>query len=41
MRLGVEAAEMPGRLGVSVDRWREIVEACGQREVTFEVGEQD
>ena len=39
MRLGVEAAEVPGRLGVSAVRWREIVEACGQRVVAFELGE--
>ena len=39
MRLGVEAAEVPGRLGVSEERWREIVEACRQRVVAFEVGE--
>ncbi len=39
MRLGVEAGEVPGRLGVSAVRWREIVEACGQRVVAFEVGE--
>jgi hypothetical protein len=39
MRLGVEAAEVPGRLGVGAERWREIVEACGQRVVAFEVGE--
>ena len=39
MRLGVEAAEVPGRLGVSAERWKEIVDACGQRVVMFEVGE--
>ena len=39
MRLGVEAAEVPGRLGISAERWKEIVDACGQRVVMFEVGE--
>ena len=37
MRLGVEAAEVPGRLGVSAERWREIVVACSQRVVAFEL----
>jgi len=37
MRLGMEAAEVPGRLGVTAERWREIVEACGQRVVAWEV----
>ena len=41
MRLGVEAAEVPGRLGISTQRWREIVDACCQRVVAFEVGEVD
>jgi len=36
----VEAAEVPGRLGVSAKRWREIVQACGQRVVAMEVVEQ-
>jgi hypothetical protein len=35
----VEAAEVPGLLGVSVERWREIGEACGQRVVAWEMGE--
>jgi len=39
MRLGVEAAEVPDRLGVSAERWREIVQACEQRVVAFEVRE--
>ena len=39
MRLGVEATGVPGRLGVSGERWKEIVDACGQRVVAFEVGE--
>ena len=40
LRLGVEAAEVPRRLGVSVERWREIGEACSQRVVIMEVVEQ-
>jgi len=40
MRLGVEAEEVPGRLGVSAGRWREIVVACSQRVVAFDVGEE-
>jgi len=39
LRLGTAAAEIPERLGVTVERWREIVEACGQRVVAFEVGD--
>ncbi len=39
LRLGVEVAEVPGRLGVSAERWREIVQACEQRVVAFEVRE--
>jgi hypothetical protein len=37
MLLGLETAEVRGRLGVSAERWREIVEACGQRVVAMEV----
>ena len=40
MRLGVEAAEVPGRLGVSAERWGEIVVACSQRVVALEVGDE-
>lgn len=36
MRLGVEAAEVPGQLEVSEERWREIMGACGQRVVALE-----
>ena len=39
MRLGMEAAEVPGRLGVTAERWREIGVACSQRVVAFEVRE--
>jgi hypothetical protein len=39
LRLGTAAAEVAERLGVSAERWREIVVACSQRVVGFEVGE--
>jgi DNA-directed RNA polymerase specialized sigma subunit len=41
LRLGTAAAEVPERLGISTERWREIVEACSQRVVAMEVVEQD
>jgi hypothetical protein len=41
MRLGVEGSEVPERLGVTAERWREIVGACSQRVVAMEVVEQD
>jgi len=42
LRLGTPAAELPERLGVSSERWSEIVLACSQRVVAFEVaGEED
>jgi len=41
LRLGTAAADVPGRLGVSAERWREIVVACSQRVVAMEVAEQD
>ena len=37
IRLGMAAAEVPERLGVSVKRWREIALACSQRIVTSSV----
>ena len=37
MRIGVEAGEVPERLCVSAEQWPEIVEACGQRVVAFEL----
>jgi DNA-directed RNA polymerase specialized sigma subunit len=40
VRLGTAAAEVPERLGVSAERWREIVQACEQRVVAFEVREE-
>ena len=39
LRLGTAAADVPVRLGVSAERWREIVEAYGQGVVAFDVGE--
>ena len=36
LRLGIPAAELPGRLGVSSERWGEIVLACSQRVVAWE-----
>ena len=38
MRLGTIAGELPERLGVSRERWGEIVAACSQRVVAFEIG---
>ena len=39
LRLGTAAAELPERLGISRDRWGEIMVACSQRVVALEVGE--
>ena len=39
MRQGVEAAEVPGRLGVRAERWREICGACSVRVVAFDIWE--
>jgi hypothetical protein len=36
LRLGTAASEIPERLGLSVERWREIVVACSQRVVAWE-----
>ena len=41
LRLGTAAADVPERLGVSAERWREIVLACSQRVVAMELAEQD
>ncbi|EAQ68707.1 sigma-70 region 2 family protein [Synechococcus sp. RS9909] len=40
MRMGTIAGEVPERLEVSRERWGEIVVACSQRVVAFEVGEE-
>lgn len=40
LRLGTPSAELPKRLGISWERWGEIVVACSQRVVAFEVGEE-
>ena len=37
LRLGAPAGELPECLGVSRERWEEIVVACSQRVVAFEV----
>ena len=39
LRLGTPAAQLPERLGVTQDRWSEIVLACSQRVVAFELGD--
>ena len=39
LRQGVEAAEVPGRLGVRAERWREICGACNVRVVALGVEE--
>jgi hypothetical protein len=39
LRLGTAAFEIPGRLGVSAERWREITLSCSQRVVAFEDAE--
>ena len=36
LRLGMASAEAPERLGVSAERWREIVAACSQRVVAMD-----
>ena len=37
LRHGVEAAEVPGRLGIRAERWREICGACSVRLVALGV----
>ena len=39
LRLGAPAGELPECLGVSRERWEEIVVACSQRVVAMEVVE--
>ena len=39
LRLGTPAGELPERLGIGRERWGEIVVACSQRVVAFEMGE--
>ena len=39
LRQGVEAAEVPRRLGIRAERWQEICGACSVRVVAFEIGE--
>jgi DNA-directed RNA polymerase specialized sigma subunit len=40
IRLGTAPEVLPERLGVSRERWGEIVGACSQRVIAFEVGEE-
>ena len=39
LRLGTPIEALPKRLGVSRERWGEIVSACSQRVVEIEVGQ--
>jgi len=39
LRQGIDAAEVPGRLGVRAERWREICGACSVRVVALGVEE--
>lgn len=39
LRQGLEAAEVPGRLGIREERWREICGACSVRVVAFDIRE--
>lgn len=41
LRLGTPASEVPGRLGVSPERWGEIRVACSERVVALELGDND
>ena len=38
LRHGIPAHSIPGRLGISAERWREIALACSQRVVAWEIG---
>ncbi len=40
IRLGTDAAEVPERLGLNAERWREIAGACSQRLVAIEAENQ-
>ncbi len=40
LRFGTPAGELSTRLGISRERWGEIAEACSQRVVAFEFGEE-
>jgi hypothetical protein len=41
LRHGMPVADLPGQLGVTPGRWAEIVLACSQRVVAFEVAGED
>ncbi len=38
LRNGIPAGEIPGRLGLSLERWDEICEACAVRVVAMPLG---
>jgi len=40
LRLGTPVGELPERLGISRERWGEIAEACSQKVVTLEIGDE-
>ena len=40
LRLGTSALELPERLGITRERWGEIVLACSQRVVALEAGDE-
>jgi DNA-directed RNA polymerase specialized sigma subunit len=35
--VGYRRSQVPGKLGVTLAKWREMVEGCGQRVVAFEI----
>jgi len=35
--VGYRPSQVPGKLGVTLAKWREMVEGCGQRVVAFEI----
>lgn len=37
LRQGIDAAEVPGRLGIRAERWRDICGACSVRVVAFQL----
>jgi len=39
LRQGVDASDVPGRLGITAERWRDICGACNVRVVAFDIGE--
>jgi DNA-directed RNA polymerase specialized sigma subunit len=41
LRHGIAAQDVPGRLGISAERWSEIALACSQRVVAWELSSED